>query len=323
MSTRRAFLAAPAAALAAPAYAQAPAWPGRAVTMIVPYAAGGSNDVVARMLTPALEGKFRQPFVVENRAGGGGSVGMTMVARARPDGLTMLVSSASNHLFHPLASNEQPYDAREAFDGVSMLTDVPNVVAVHPSVPANNIQELIAWIRTQDRGVSYGSSGVGTSNHLAGELFRLRTGLEMTHVPYRGGGPAITDLIAGNVLLCFMNLPTVAPPAAAGRVRILAVCTQNRVALRQDLPTVTEQGVENYAVRSWTGLFAPRGTPKPVLEAMSATIREALETDAVKRRLADIASEAIWTDPAGTDSFVRQEYERWTPVVRAANIRLD
>lgn len=321
MSTRRALLAAPAAALAAPAFAQG--WPSRPVTMIVPYAAGGSNDVVARLLTPTLEAKFRQPFVVENRAGGGGSVGMTLVARARPDGQTVLISSASNHLFHPLASAELGYDAREAFSGVSMLTDVPNVVAVHPSVPVTNIQELIAWIRAQPTGVSYGSSGVGTSNHLAGELFRLRTGLDMTHVPYRGGGQAITDLIAGNVKLCFMNLPTVAPPAAAGRARILAVCTAARVALRPDLPTVTEQGIENYAVRSWTGAFMPRGTPAPVLEALAEGIKEALDSANVKQRLIDIASEAIWTNPAGTDDFVRQEYERWTPVVRAANVRLD
>jgi len=318
---RRNLIVLAAACAAAPAVARAQdAWPGRAVTLLVPFAAGGSNDVVARLLAPALEQAFGHPFVVENRPGGGGSLGMGMVARARPDGLTLLVSSASNHVFHPLVSGDLGYDPREALSGISMLVDVPNVLAVHPGFGVTSVQELIAKVRATRGGVSFASSGVGTSNHLAGELFRLRTGLELTHVPYRGGGPAINDLIAGTVPMAFMNLPTVAPPASDGRVRILAVCTAERVSIRRDLPTVTEQGVPDYAVRSWTGLFAPRGTPAPVVERISAVVRDALASPQIGGRLVAIGSEPLWMSPADTDAFVRQEFDRWAPVVRAAGI---
>jgi tripartite-type tricarboxylate transporter receptor subunit TctC len=321
--TRRRILFATPALLAAPHLAAQESWPNRPVTLSVPFAPGGSNDVVARLLSPQFEARAGQPFIVENRPGGGGSVGMLAVARARPDGQTLLVSSASNHVFHPLISGEAQHDARELFSGVAMWVDVPNVVAVHPSLPVRNIQELIAYIRAQRGGMSFGSSGVGTSNQLAGELFRLRTGVELTHVPYRGGGPALTDLIAGTIQLAFMNLPTVSPPAEAGRLHILAVCTAERVGLRPDLPTVAESGVPDYAVRSWTGLFAPRGTPEIAIRRMETLSREALETASVRRRLADIGSEPIFMDAATTDRFVRGEYERWAPIVRAAGVRIE
>jgi len=320
---RRTLLAAP--ALWAPlAAAQAQdSWPSRPVTMIVPWAPGGSNDVVARLFSPGLEGRTGQPFLIENRPGGGGSVGMGMAARARPDGQTLFVSSASNHIFYPLISGELGYDVREAFHGMAMWVDVPNVIAVNPSLPVHNVQELIAHIRATPGGMSFGSSGVGSSNHLAGELFRLRTGLDMTHVPYRGGGPELTDLIAGNIQLGFMNLPTVIPPAEAGRVRIIAVCTGERVSLRPDLPTVSEGGVPDYAVRSWTGLFAPKGTPGAIVQKMSSLSKEVMETPAMRRRLADLGSEPIWMDAAATDRFVREEYDRWAPVVRAAGVKIE
>ncbi|MBR0672530.1 Bug family tripartite tricarboxylate transporter substrate binding protein [Neoroseomonas soli] len=318
---RRQVLALAAASMVAPAVARAQdQWPGRPVTLLVPFAAGGSNDVVARLIAPALEQKFGQPFVVENRPGGGGSLGMGMVARARPDGLTLLISSASNHVFHPLVSGDLGYDTREALPAACMLVDVPNVLAVHPGFGVTNVQELIAKVRATRGGVSFASSGVGTSNHLAGELFRLRTGIDLTHVPYRGGGPAINDLISGTVPMAFMNLPTVAPPASDGRVRIIAVCTAERVSIRRDLPTVTEQGVPDYAVRSWTGLFAPRGTPAPVIDRLSAAVREALASPQIGGRLVAIGSEPLWMSPSDTDAFVRQEYDRWAPVVRAAGI---
>ena len=321
--SRRLALAAPALVFGTRAMAQ-PAWPARPVTLLVPFAAGGSNDVVGRMVAPHLDRKFGQPFVADNRPGGGGALGMGMVARARPDGYTILVSSASNHVFHPLIAREpNARDAREAFAGISLLTDVPNVVAVHPSVPVSTVPELIAWVRAQRNGVGYGSSGVGTSNHLAGELFRLRTGLDMTHVPYRGGGPGLTDLVAGTIKLGFMNLPTILPAAQDGRVKIIAVCTAERVSIKPDIPTVQEQGVRDYAVRSWTGFFAPAGTPPAILQAMSEATREALAIPAVRQRLSDIGSEPIPSTPEETDRFVRDEYARWEPVVRAANISPD
>jgi tripartite-type tricarboxylate transporter receptor subunit TctC len=328
---RRSFLAAGAAtALAAPlatptaARAQgAPDWPGRSVTMLVPFAAGGSNDVVARLVAPQLEARFGHPFVVENRPGGGGSLGMGQVARARPDGLTLLVSSASNHVFHPLISPDLGYDVRTALSAVAMMTDVPNVVVAHPSLNVRTIPELVERIRGMRGGITYGSSGVGTSNHLAGELFRMRTGLDLTHVPYRGGGPALNDIVSGTIQLAFMNLPTVTPPAQEGRVRILGVCTAERVSIRPEIPTVQEQGVPDYAVRSWTGLFAPRGTSPEVIERLASALRTALAAPAVRDRLVATGSEPMDMGPGETDAFVRAEYERWTPIVRAAGVKLD
>lgn len=318
---RRQALAIAAAAIGAPRVARAQDnWPTRPVTLLVPFAAGGSNDVVARLVAPALEQKFGQPFIIDNRPGGGGSLGMGMVVRARPDGQTVLVSSASNHVFHPLVSGDLGYDVRESLIGVSMLTDVPTVLAANPRVGVSNVQELIAKVRATRGGMSFGSSGVGTSNHLAGELFRMRTGLDLTHVPYRGGGPALTDLVAGTIPIAFMNLPTVAPAAGDGRVKILAVCTAERVSIRPDLPTVMEQGVPDFAVRSWTGLFAPKGTPEAIVTRLAAAVREALASPQVNGRLIAIASEPIVMTPQETDAFVRQEYDRWAPVVRAANI---
>jgi tripartite-type tricarboxylate transporter receptor subunit TctC len=317
--TRRTALLAP-ALLASPAGAQ-PAWPARPVTLIVPWAPGGSNDVAARLLAPQLEARFGQPFVVENRPGGGGSLGMGMVARARPDGLTMLVSSASNHVFHPLIAPDLGYDVQQTLAGVAMLVDVPNVVVATNSLGVRSIPELIAKTRATQGGLSFGSSGVGSSNHLAGELFRLRTGLDLTHVPYRGGGQAISDLIAGTVPIAFLNLPTVVGPGEAGQLRILAVGTDQRVPSRPDIPTVQEQGVADYAVRSWTGLFTPRGTPRPIVERLSAALKEIIEAPALKTRLVDMGSEPIWMDPDATDRFVRAEYDRWGPVVKAANVK--
>lgn len=309
------------AALGAPAVARAQDnWPNRSVTLLVPFAAGGSNDIVARLIAPSLEQKFGQPFVVDNRPGGGGSLGMGMVVRARPDAQTLLISSASNHVFHPLVSGDVGYDPREALIGVSMLTDVPTVLVANPAIGVSTVPELIAKVRATPGGFSFGSSGVGTSNHLAGELFRMRTGLDMTHVPYRGGGPALADILSGTIPIAFMNLPTVAPPADEGRLKIIGVCTGERVSIRPNLPTITEQGVPDFAVRSWTGLFAPRGTPAPVVNRIGTAVREALATPALTGRLTAIASEPIIMTPEQTDAFVRQEFDRWTPVVRAANI---
>lgn len=321
---RRMVLGTMAAPFVAPGLARAQdAWPARPVTLLVPWAPGGSNDVVARLVAPVLAERLGQSVVVENRAGGGGSIGMGMIVRARPDGHSLLVSSASNHVFHALVSPDLGYDVREALAAIAMMVDVPNVLAVNPALGVASVPELLARIRATAGGLSFGSSGTASSNHLAGELFRMLTGAELTHVPYRGGGPVATDLVAGVIPMAFMNLPTVIGPMQAGRVRVIGVCTEERVRIRPDLPTVAEQGVPGYSVRSWTGLFAPRGTPRPVIDRMAAEMKAALEAPSVTARLTDLASEPIFMDPARTDAFVRAEFDRWGPVVRAAKVTLD
>jgi tripartite-type tricarboxylate transporter receptor subunit TctC len=313
------------AALAAPAFLPGLAraqdsYPSRPITLIVPWAPGGSNDVVARLAAPLLGEQLGQSVVVENRAGGGGSIGMGQVVRARPDGYTLLVSSASNHVFHALVSPDLGYNVREALPGVAMMVDVPNVLAVNPALGVSSVPELLARIRATRGGLSFGSSGIASSNHLAGELFRMMTNVDLTHVPYRGGGPVATDLSAGVIPMAFMNLPTVIGPAAAGRMRIIGVGTEERVRFRPDIPTIAEQGLPGYSVRSWTGLFAPRGTPRPIIDRLAGAMRQALDNATVKTRLTDLASEPIWMAPDATDAFVRAEFDRWGPVVRAANV---
>lgn len=315
---RRALLAAP---LFLPALARAQDnWPNRPITLIVPWAPGGSNDVTARLIAPILAERLGQSVVVENRAGGGGSIGMGQVVRARPDGYTLLISSASNHVFHPLVSPDLGYDVRDALTSIAMMVDVPNVLAVNPATGITSVQELIARIRATPGGLSFGSSGTASSNHLAGELFRMITQTEMVHVPYRGGGPVATDLMAGTIPMAFMNLPTVVGPAQNGRLRIIGVGTSERVRFRPDIPTIAEQGVPGYAVRSWTGLFGPRALPRPIVDRLAEEMRRILDSDAIKTRLVDLASEPIWMDPARTEAFVREEFDRWGPVVRAARV---
>jgi tripartite-type tricarboxylate transporter receptor subunit TctC len=320
LGRRAALLAAPTLLLGTGTRAEE-AWPSRPVTLIVPWAPGGSNDVAARLLAPSLEARFGQPFVVENRPGGGGSLGMGQAVRARPDGQTLFVSSASNHVFHPLIAPSLGYDVQDALVPVCMLVDVPNVIAVSNPFGVTTMQELIEKARRTKGGISFGSSGVGSSNHLAGELLRMRTGIELTHVPYRGGGQAIADLISDTVPMVVLNLPTVFGPASAGQVRIIAVGSADRVRSRPEIPTVQEQGVPDYAVRSWTGLFAPKGTPATVIERLAPALKEIMEVPAMKQRLVDMGSEPIWMDPAETARFVRTEYDRWAPVVKAAGIK--
>ncbi|WP_431284750.1 Bug family tripartite tricarboxylate transporter substrate binding protein [Humitalea sp. 24SJ18S-53] len=314
------------AALAAPLFlptiarAQDGPWPNRPVTLLVPWAPGGSNDVVARLMAPGLAETFGRPFVVENRPGGGGSLGMTQVVRARPDGHTLLISSASNHVINPFVIPDQGYDVRDALAPISMLVDVPNALVVHPSLNVTDVQGLIALIKATPGGMAFGSSGVGSTNHLAGELFRLRTGVELTHIPYRGGGPALADMLSGTIKLSFQNLPTVLPAHLEGRLRIIAVCGDTRVSIRPELPTVQEQGVPDYAVRSWTGLFAPAGTSAEIRDRIADTTKRLLVDASLKTRLDALASEALWLNPSDTDAFVRREYDRWGPVLRQAGV---
>ena len=321
-TTRRAALSAPFLLAPFAAARAQPAWPARSVVLVVPWAPGGSNDLTARLLAPHLSERFGQSFVVENRPGGGGAVGMGQAVRAKPDGYSLLISSASNHVFNHFVVLDQGYDPREALSAAAMLTDVPNALAVNTALGVSDVPGLIAKLKASP-GMGFASSGVGSSNHLAGELFRMMTGTDISHVPYRGGGPAISDLVANTVPMAFLNLPTLLPGVETGKVKLLGVCSGERVPVRPDLPTVAEQGVPNYAVRSWTGLFAPRGTAPEVLSRLADASKEILALPAVKARLDEMASVPIWSGPADTDAFVRAEFDKWGPVVKAAGVKPD
>jgi tripartite-type tricarboxylate transporter receptor subunit TctC len=295
-------------------------WPTRAVTMVVPWAAGGSNDIVARLLSPGLQKAFGKSFVVENRAGGGGAVGMGQVARARPDGQTLLISSASNHVFNHFVVPDQGYDPREALSAICMMVELPNVLAVHPSLGVSDVPGLLAKIRATPGGMSYASTGVGSSNHLAGELFRLLAKVELNHIPYRGGGPALSDLLAGTVPIAFVNFPTVMAAAQDGQVRILGVGSKARIPSQPSLPTIAEQGVPGYEIQSWSGLFTPRGTPQPVIERLAQEVKVLLNDPTTRERIAESGSENIWAGPEAADHFVRAEFDRWGPIVKQAGV---
>ncbi|HWL80382.1 MAG TPA: tripartite tricarboxylate transporter substrate binding protein [Roseomonas sp.] len=322
--TRRAMLAAAtlgagASALARPAQAQG-AWPERTVVLVVPYAPGGSNDVVARLLAPKLQALLGQTIVVENRAGAGGAIGTAQVARSAPDGYTLLVSSASNHVMNPLVVPDQGYDVQKAFDGVSMLVDVPLALTVANKLGVKDVPGLLALLKREPGKHSFASSGVGGSQHLAGELFRMRADVDIVHVPYRGGGPALNDLVAGQVSMGFLNLPTALPQAEAGKVTILAVAGEKRSALKPDLPTVAEAGVPGFAVRSWTALFAPHGTPPNVVGKLNAALRAAMADTTLQARLRELGVEPDLSEPQVLDAFVRDEFALWGPVIKAAHV---
>ena len=321
-TTRRGLLAASGAGLAMPALVPPAlaAWPERPVTLVVPYAAGGSTDLVGRLLAPRLQAILGQSFVVENRAGAGGAIGTAAVARGAADGGVFLVSSASNHVMYPIVAPGSMPDPRTAFAGVSQLADVPLALTVANRLGVSDLAGLLALLKREPGRHSFGSSGVGGSQHLAGELFAMRAGVDIVHVPYRGGGPALNDLVAGQVSMAFLNLPTALPQAEAGKVKILAVAGERRSALKPDIPTVTELGVQGFAVRSWTALFAPRATPAGIVERMSAAVREALSDPAMVARFAELGAEADVSQPAELDRFVREEFVLWEPVIRAAKV---
>jgi len=310
----------PFAAFDRPARAQA--WPDRPVTLVVPFAPGGSNDVSARLLAPRLQALLGQSVIVENRSGGGGSIGTQQVARAQPDGYTVLVSAASNHVIYPHVARMQGATPRDTLRAVSALIVVPLVLAVPARLNITTLPELLALLRREPGRHGFASSGVGSTHHLAGEVFAQRAGVDITHVPYRGGGPALSAAIAGEVTMAFLNLPTILPQAQAGTLRIMGLTEPRRSALQPDIPTLEEAGLAGVLVPSWAAVFVPRATPSPVVTRFNAAIREALSDDALRSRFLALGVDPRASTPEEMDSIVERDFAFWGPVVRTANITL-
>jgi len=326
--SRRRWLAASAAALAAPlaapsiARAQG-AWPNRPVRMVVPFAAGGGTDVLARILANDLGPRLGQPVVVENRGGSGGNLGMEQVVRAAPDGYTLLMGTngpmaVNRHLYRGMS-----FDPAKDFVPITMAFRIEQVLVVHPALPARSVAELVALAKARPGQLNFGSAGTGSALHLAGALFVLRTGTDIVHVPYRGGGPAMNDLVAGNINMMFDSLPSCEPQIKAGRVRALAMCAAKRHHLLPDLPTMQEAGVANYAAGAWGALFAPKGTPQPVVDKVAQVMREALSNADLRARLARSGGDAEPSTPAELAQILAGETEVWGRVVREANITVN
>jgi tripartite-type tricarboxylate transporter receptor subunit TctC len=260
-------------ALNAPALAAG--FPERQVALVVPFAAGGSTDVVARIIAQNMSEDLGQQVIVQNVAGAGGNLGADNVARADPDGYTILMGTVATHALNPLILKSTPYDAEKDFAPVSLLVIVPNVLVVNPELPAKNVEELLALLKGAPEQYSYASSGNGTPLHLSGELFKRMAGVEMVHIPYKGAGPALNDVIANQVPIMFDNLPSSSGHIKAGTLRALAVTTKERAASFPDIPTVAESGIPGYETYTWNALFAPAGTPAEVIARLNQSANKA------------------------------------------------
>ena len=302
--------------------AQAQTFPNRPVRIVVPLAPGGSADVLARIVGEHLGARWGQPVVVENRPGAGGNIGAEYVARSPGDGYTLLLGTLGIHAasaIYPRLS----YDPARELAPVTVLGDLPNVIIVHPSVPARNLRELVELARGRPGALSFGSAGNGSSTHLGGEAFLLAAGVQMAHVPYRGSGPALNDLVAGNIQVMFENLPTVPPLAQAGSVRALAVTSAQRSPAMPDVPTADEAGVPGYVATAWLALAAPASVPVALLERINADTRAVLAEPAVRERLAGLGITPVGGSVAETRAFFASETEKWNRVIQTAGIRLN
>ncbi|WMD20991.1 tripartite tricarboxylate transporter substrate binding protein [Achromobacter seleniivolatilans] len=297
-----------------PALAQT--WPAKPVRMVVPFPPGGATDAAARIYAQHLGDFLGQGVVVENKAGAGGEIGAEYVAKSAPDGYTLLMGAVGSHAIHAAMPDKPGYDFATAFVGVSMATSMPMAVAVNSKVPAKNVQELIALAKSKPGTITFGSAGPGTSQHMAGELFQVVTGTKLMHVPYRGSGPAITDLLGGQIDMVIETLPALLPQVASGKIRLLGVTTATRATALPDLPTLMEQGVKDYSVATAYALLAPAGTPQAVVDKLSAGMQKAAAMPSVQQAAVKLGADAVATTPADTSRVLKQEIARWADVVR-------
>jgi tripartite-type tricarboxylate transporter receptor subunit TctC len=321
--TRRAVLGAAAAVLAAPRIAQGEApWPERPVHLVVPYAPGGPSDILARALSEKLYGTWRQPIVVDNKPGAGSSIGTAVVARAAPDGLTLLLG-ASAHVMNPPLMPQLPYDAVRDFTPIIQAAFHPMVLVVHPSVPVHSVAELLARAKASPGAVTIGSAGIGNASHLAAALLQTMAGVEFTHVPYNGSAPAQTAIMGGQVEAAFLNSTTATPQLRAGTLRGLGVASLQRWRELPDLPTIAEQGFPGYEVVSWYGVLAPAGLPAPLLEKLHQDIRAALQTPELREKITAAGLDPMDEGPAQFRATLTAELAKWSELIRTAGIKAD
>ncbi len=302
--------------------AQAQGFPERTVTLVVPFAAGGSTDVVGRVIAQKMGDELGQQVIVENIAGAGGNLGADRVARAEPDGYTILMGTVATHALNPLILKTKPYDPEKDFAPISLLVIVPNVLVVNPQLPVNSVAELIALLKAEPDKYAYASSGNGTPLHLSGELFKSMAGVSMQHVPYKGSGPALNDLLGNQVSIMFDNLPSSSGHIKSGTLRALGVTTAERASSFPDVPTIAET-VPGYETYTWNALFAPKDTPKDVIDRLNAAAKKALADPSVAARMADFSAKIVGSTPDELKTHVTEEIAKWAPVVKDANVQMD
>jgi tripartite-type tricarboxylate transporter receptor subunit TctC len=303
-----------------PCVGGAQSYPVKPVRMLVGFAPGGGADVVARGLSPRMSETLGQQIIVDNRPGANGMIAAELVAKAAPDGYTLLVAPG-NYAFAPAMDSRVSLDMASAFAPVSLVAETPLLVVVHPSLPVKSIPQLIALAKSQPGKLSYASGGMGGSGHLATELFKTLTQVNMVHIPYKGTGAAIADLVGGHVPLCFCTLPSVFPQTKQGRLRAIAVTTARRTPAAPDIPTVAEAGVRGYEMSQWYGLLAPAGTPSAVVDRLNADIAKALKHPELRSRFQADGAEPSGSSPQEFGAFFKAEISKWTRVVQSAGIR--
>ena len=334
MISRRAFLAAlstlAATAGFSPAAHAQPAWPTKPVRIVVPFPAAGTTDILARALAPELQRVFGQPFVIENKPGAGGNLGSAEVAKAAPDGHTLLMGTVGTHAINPSLYPKMPYDAVKDFAPITLVAGVPNVLVVNPAnaqkYGINTVQDLARVAKANPGRLNVASSGNGTSIHLAAELFKAMTGTFMVHFPYRGSGPALLDLMGGNMDLMFDNLPSSMPHIRSGKLKALAVTSAQRSAALPDVPTVEEVGgpaLKGFEASSWFGLLAPTGTPADVINRLQQETAKALASPALKERLQAQGAVPSGNTPAEFARLIEAESKKWAQVVKASGAKVD
>jgi tripartite-type tricarboxylate transporter receptor subunit TctC len=301
----------------------AQSYPTRPVRLVITYPPGGTTDFVGRPVAQKLSELLGQPVVVDNRGGAGGVIGTMIVAQAPPDGYTLLLGTSSGMLINPLLQSKLPYDGFRDFAPVSRTNINPQALVANGALPANSVKELIAHARANPGKLNVASSGVGTPNHLGAEMLKYLAKIDIVHVAYKGGGPAMTDLIAGQVQLQFSSIPTVLTHVKAGRIKILAIGSGKRSPALPDVPTIAEAGVPGYEYTTWYGIFAPRGTPAPMISRLNGAVVQAVLSPEVSQRLMPQGAEPSPSTPQELTQYMKEESARWAKVIKAANIRIE
>src|SRR5688572_20820356 len=310
------------AVLFAAALAHAQQWPAKPVRFVVPFAPGGTTDILARLVAQHLGEALGQPFVIENRAGAGGNIGAAEVAKAAPDGYTILMGTPGTQAINQYIYSKMPYNTEKDFAPVSLVARVPNVLVVHPGLGLKSLQDLVAYARANPNKLNAASPGAGTTGHLSLELFKKLTGVEIQHVPYKGSGPALTDLMAGQVQMTIDNLPSAMPHIQAGKLTALGVTTEQKVAVLPEVPTVGSV-VRGYEASSWFVVMAPAGTPDAIVRRLSAEIDKQLKKPAVLERMKTLGADPVGGTPEQLAAHIASETKKWREVAQLSGAKLD
>ena len=305
-----------------PAWAQAN-WPNRPIRYIVPFAPGGTTDILGRVVGEKLAAALGQPVIIENKPGQGGSAGAAELARAAPDGYTLGGGTISSHAINATLYDKLPYDPITSFAPITMYASQPNVLLLHPSVPASNVREFVALLKANPDKYSFGSAGNGTSQHISGELFKTLAGVKMQHIPYRGSGQMMPELLGGTLPVAFDNIATAIPHIKSGKLKALAVTTTQRSGVAPDVPTMVEAGLPGYEISSWQAVFAPAGTPKPIVDRLYAEISRILKMPDVAKRLTDLGLDLSGMPSAELAAVIRADVPRLGKVVKESGAKAD